>query len=87
MKQPVTDKQFLLMLAVYGVIAYVVGSALAKGVRAISEGVGDIGDAITPTNPDNIFYRGVNGIGDSLDDGANNDSFSLGGWLYDITHQ
>lgn len=42
--------------------------------------------AVNPTDPDNVFYAGVNAAGDQLDDGYDNDSFSLGSWLYDITH-
>lgn len=40
---------------------------------------------ITPTNPENWFYRGVNGVGDIFNDGTDNDNWSLGTWLYDVT--
>ena len=34
----------------------------------------------------NLAYSAVNGIGDILDDNAENGSFSLGAWIYEITH-
>jgi len=37
--------------------------------------------AISPTNPDNIFAAGVDGVGASL---TGNENFKLGGWLYDV---
>lgn len=50
-----------------------------KTKKAATAGI----DAITPTNPDNIFYSGVNHIGSSL---TGQKDFNLGVWLYDITH-
>ena len=41
------------------------------------------GSAINPVNPDNIFYGGVNEIGGAI---AGEKSWSLGSWLYDVTH-
>lgn len=74
-----TDKQFYLVAGGVVALAYFLGH---KIVRAADGAV----DSVTPTNPDNIFYRGVNAVGDVFDDGDNNDSFTLGGWLYDLTH-
>jgi len=39
--------------------------------------------AIAPTNPNNIFASGVNDVGRSL---SGNDNWTLGGWIYDVTH-
>ncbi len=74
-----SDKQ--LLIAGAGVLAalYFLGHKLVAGLDSAA-------DAITPTNPDNIFYRGVNAVGDILDDGNDDDSFSLGSWLYDLSH-
>ena len=44
------------------------------------------GDKINPTSKDNLVYQGVNAVGDVLDNGSDDASFSLGAWLYDITH-
>ena len=61
--------------------AGVVGMAYFKN-KAL-ETVGDIGTAVNPTNNENIFYTGVNGVGTALTGDKN---FSLGGWIYDATH-
>lgn len=50
-----------------------------------------IGDAVDPTNPDNIAYAGINKVGTVLTgpegSGRNADgSWTFGGWLYDVTH-
>jgi len=42
-----------------------------------------VGDAIAPTNPDNIFAAGVDSFGASL---TGNENFKLGGWIYDVFH-
>ncbi len=74
-----TDKQLLIVGGVtLGVFYFIGHKALA--------GVGSAVDAIAPANPDNIFYRGVNAVGDTFDDGDGNGSFSLGSWIYDLIH-
>lgn len=59
----------------------VIGLWYLKGraARAISEA----GQAINPTNNQNVFYRGVNGVGEAV---TGDDDFSLGGWIYDKVH-
>jgi hypothetical protein len=41
-----------------------------------------VGAAVNPTDRDNLAYKGVNQIGDVLDDGVTNDSFNLGGSIF-----
>ena len=68
-------------------VVAVVGVAVLWFVsRKAGEAVKVAAEAVNPTNRDNIFYSGVNAIGDALDDSDNNESFSLGSWVYDITH-
>ena len=43
-------------------------------------------NAVNPLNNDNIFARTVNDIGDIVTDGTNDNDFSLGSWIYDVTH-
>ena len=43
--------------------------------------------AINPVNNDNIFAAGVNAVGDVLDDGASDGSFSLGASIYNVLHR
>ncbi|MEN0037459.1 MAG: hypothetical protein AAGC78_10330 [Cellvibrio sp.] len=44
-----------------------------------------IGDLrkINPASDQNVFYKGVNGIGSAI---TGDKDFTLGGWIYDITH-
>lgn len=67
-----------------GVTVGIILVVLKRGVVATAE---TVGEAIRPTNPDNIFARGVDAVGDILDDGQDDGSFSLGGYIYDITHR
>lgn len=74
-----SDKQFYILLGLGAFVAY----SIAMKVKAAASSVAG---SVDPTSSDNIFASGVNAIGDIFDDGVADDSFSLGGWLYDITH-
>lgn len=41
------------------------------------------GQAINPTNRENVFYKGVNSVGGAV---SGDDEFSLGSWIYDQVH-
>ena len=73
------DTHFYVLLGVGAFVAY----SLAMKAKAA---VGTVVESVDPTNSNNIFASGVNAIGDILDNGQTDDSFSLGGWIYDITH-
>lgn len=66
-------------------------AARAAGGLAV-DAAGAVGNAINPLNQDNVFYSGVNAVGgaivsDPAGPGKNADgSWTLGGWLFDITH-
>lgn len=47
------------------------------------QAVNDVGQAFNPVNQDNIFASGVNAVGAKI---SGNGHWSLGGWIYDITH-
>ncbi len=66
-----------------GVVGFITYKVLKKDVQAGAEAVGD---AVDPTSRDNLIYQGVNAVGDIADDGGDNDTFSLGGWFYDLAH-
>ena len=68
-------------------VGITVGVALFLIKRGVASGAAAIGEAITPTNPDNIFARGVNAVGDIFDDGVDDDSFSLGGFIFDLVNR
>jgi hypothetical protein len=71
-----TNQQLMVIAGLSAIAALVIYD---KTKKAATAGI----DAIPPTNPDNIFYSGVNNIGASL---TGQENFSLGVWLYDITH-
>lgn len=68
-----TDKQMIGMGVAVAVLGYL---AWKKGLPAI-------GNAVNPVNPDNVFYSGTNAVGEAL---TGEEGFSLGAWLYDVTH-
>ena len=45
-----------------------------------------VAQAVNPVNKDNIFASGVNAVGDVLDDGNRDGSFSLGSKIFDWIH-
>jgi len=68
-----TNQQLFILLGA-GALAFLY--LKNKTVEAVQE----VGTAINPVNPENIFYSGVNEVGEAL---TGNESFSLGSWIYD----
>lgn len=62
------------------VAAYLLYKVATKGAKLASE----VGTALNPADSQNIVNRGVNGIGAAISGDTN---WTLGGWVYDITHQ
>lgn len=63
-------------VAAVGVLAYLsVNQAKAAASMAAQ--------AVNPLNDDNIFASGVDAVGAKL---SSNSEWTLGGWIYDITH-
>lgn len=54
-----------------------VGGVIRGAVNALPE-------EIRPTSDKNIAYRGVNAIGGAIS--GEGSAWTLGGWIYDITH-
>lgn len=64
--------------------AVVVAAAVVYQVRqGAADAVTKIGQSVDPTSRDNIFYRGVNKVGESI---SGRQGWTLGGWIYDVTH-
>lgn len=63
-----------------GLLLYLAGRQAAGAVVDVA---GAVGDALSPTSSDNLIYQGTNAVGRTVTGDA---SFSLGGWLYDVTH-
>ena len=70
-----TQRDLLLIGAVLLVGLYVAHKASAAAQAAAN--------AVNPLNHDNIFAGAVNGAGAAVSGDPN---WSLGGWLYDVTH-
>ena len=84
--------QDLLIVAAGVVVVYAASRAASMAADAAAQAAADAAQAINPLNRDNIFYGGVNAVGGALvtdpaGPGKNADgSWSLGGWIYDVTH-
>lgn len=64
---------------------YLAGAAVAGVVlyQLAKRGAAAVGQAVNPTSRDNVAYSGVNAVGAAV---SGDDSFSLGAWLYNVTH-
>lgn len=72
------DTQKLIGIGIaFGIALWLIKGGVVAGAKAV-------GTAVNPVNRDNIFARGVNAVGDVLDDGTDDDSFSLGSFLFDV---
>ena len=67
-----TDKQLL-----------IVGGVAAVGLYLAWRKLPALGDAVNPTNPENVFYTGVNGVGESV---TGQTGWTLGGQIYGWLH-
>ena len=80
------DPRWLLYTAAIAGVAFVAWR-LVKGAQQAGQAVSDalpaIGRAVNPTSDENLAYRGVNAVGGAV---AGDRNWTLGGWLYDITH-
>lgn len=65
------------------VVYILVKGEFKAAFKAVGEAVDEIGNAVDPTNQDNIFNRGANEVGSVL---TGDDNFNLGSWLYDQLH-
>jgi len=70
-------------LMVIAGLAAVAGLYLYSQKGKIAAAAGDVVDSVNPASPENLAYRGVNGIGSTI---TGDEAFTLGGWIYDITH-
>ena len=70
-------KNILLIAGLAAIGVYLVKRQATKAAAAV-------GEAIDPTSDENIFYQGANAVVDVFDDGSDNDSDTLGTWLYGL---
>lgn len=68
--------QILMLLAAGGLLLWYTKNKVVETVKTV-------GNAVNPVNPDNVFNQGVNKIGQEI---SGDKDFSLGVWIYDITH-
>jgi len=72
------------VLAVAAVAA--VGVIVWRGSKVAGQAVDTIAaaaDKVNPANPDNVVNQAVTGIGKTV---TGNENWTLGGWIYDMTH-
>lgn len=68
---------------VIGAVGGIVGGVVTATGDLVADGYNTLPNAIKPTSPDNIANQATNKIGAALTGDRN---FTLGGWIYDITH-
>lgn len=56
---------------------------LGAGVDAIKDAAETVAPYVNPADNRNVVYSGVNGIGGAI---SGDSSWTLGGWIYDVTH-
>ena len=69
----------------------IVGGVALLGVYFVSrmaakkavEVAGNVGEAIDPTNSENIFYSGANAVGESI---TGDEDWTLGGAIFEAVH-
>ncbi len=64
------------LLGVAGTVYLLFGDKIKKALEAA-------GQAVNPTSDKNLAYTGVNAVGAAV---TGDKDFSLGSWLYDVTH-
>ena len=67
-----------------GVAVWAITSALGKAADSAVEGAKTVGDLINPASTGNVVNRAIGAVGDVFDDGSDNESFTLGGAIFDI---
>lgn len=60
-------------------VSKMLGKSLGETAHAAVE-------SVNPLNKNNVVYRGLNAVGDVVDDGEDDNSWSLGAWVYNVTH-
>lgn len=67
-----------------GNLAGAAWDSTTRGLSAAGDFVGtQAATSFNPASDQNLIYRGVNGVGSAVSGDSN---FTLGGWLYDVTH-
>ena len=67
-----------------GVAVWMITRGLGKAADAVVEGAKGAGSLINPASTGNVINRAIGAVGDVLDDGVDDDSFTLGGAIFDI---
>lgn len=73
----INSKAILTLAAVGLGAAWLARNQVTAGVKAV-------GEAVNPVSRENVFHKGVEAVGVAVSGDPN---FSLGGWLYDLTHK
>ena len=83
MKATSISGDMLVKLALGAVALGAVVYAVFKIKGAGTEAAKAVGTAVNPADPQNIVNRGVTAIGTAV---TGDSGWTLGGWIYDITH-
>jgi hypothetical protein len=69
--------------AAAGIVGGVIEGAFDATAGILQGAYNAVPEAVKPSSEKNIIYRAVNGVGSTI---SGNQSFDLGGWIYDATH-
>lgn len=60
-----------------------VGETAGKAVDYVADAAQAAAPYVNPASNQNVIYTGINGIGGAV---SGEENWTLGGWLYDVTH-
>lgn len=69
--------------AVVFLAAWYLQSKLSNGGRILADAAGTVAPYINPADPNNIMYSGIGAVGTVI---SGDYDWSLGTWLYDVSH-
>lgn len=72
-------------VVVLGVVVWKVAGKAGELASSAAEAAKDAAQAVNPLNNDNVFATTVNDVG-AVITGNPQGSWSLGSWIYDVTH-
>lgn len=83
-----TDRQLIGMVLALGGLGWLITSKVKASIEdtatATRTAVNEVlSKDLNPASDQNLIYRGVNSLGEQI---SGQKGWSLGGWLYDVTH-
>lgn len=71
-------------VAIAGFVVFVIVKIGRAAPGAVAAAAGEVGGFFNPLDQRNAINRGLNAIGDAIDDAEDNESFSIGSFIFDL---